>query len=212
MNGVFAHWPNRITALRFVGALFLFVIFSLIGNRDVGDEVQLFGATLGMRLVIQMCFWLFVVLAATDFLDGYLARKGNLVSIFGRISDPFVDKVLILGTMIFLTVMPWSSKHMPPWVVVIILAREFLVTGIRGYVESIGKEFSADWFGKIKMILQCIAVGGVMWVPAFPWPDAWRSGWDSLVTVLVYATLLTTIGSGLSYVMRVRRILSEVER
>ncbi|MFT7486489.1 MAG: CDP-diacylglycerol--glycerol-3-phosphate 3-phosphatidyltransferase [Candidatus Paceibacteria bacterium] len=170
------------------------------------------GMSFAMRQVIHFCFWLFVVLGTTDFLDGYLARKGNLVSVFGRISDPFVDKVLILGTMIFMSVMPWSAEHMPPWLVVIILAREFLVTGIRGYVESIGKEFSADMFGKIKMIVQCMAVGGVMWLPAYDWPDAWYTFWTYVVKFLIYATLFTTIGSGLSYVMRVRRILAEVER
>ena len=81
---VFSHWPNRITALRFIGA---FVLFGLL--TAIGDDVQM---TLN-----QASFWLFVVVAATDFLDGYLARRDNLVSAFGRIADPFVDKVLILG-------------------------------------------------------------------------------------------------------------------
>jgi len=212
VKGVFEHWPNRITALRFVGALVLFVLFSVMDSRDLGDELPLFGEALEMQTVILFCFWLFVVVASTDFLDGYLARKGNQVSVFGRIADPFVDKVLILGTMIFLCVMPWSRERMPPWLVVVILAREFLVTGIRSYVESIGKEFSADWAGKVKMIVQCMAVGGVMWIPAYPWPSAWFAFWDGLVSALIYTTLIATIGSGLSYVLRMRRILSEVGR
>ncbi len=57
-----------------------------------------------------------------------------------------------------------------------------------------------------------MAVGGVMWLPAFDWPEAWYSFWEVVVKVLIFATLLTTIGSGLSYVLRVRRILSEVDR
>jgi CDP-diacylglycerol---glycerol-3-phosphate 3-phosphatidyltransferase len=212
MKGVFAHWPNRITAVRFVGALVLFCVFSLAGDANVGDSFEAFGQSMPMRTVIQISFWLFVVVAATDFLDGYLARKGGHVSVFGRIADPFVDKVLILGTLIFMAVMPWSALRIPAWLVVIILAREFLVTGIRSYVESIGKEFAADWFGKIKMIVQCMAVGGVMWIPAYDWPEGWLKFWTAVVTILIYATLITTIGSGLSYVMRVRRILAEVER
>lgn len=211
MKGVFAHWPNRITALRFVGALFLFVVFSFIGHLGLQDHWEIFGQSLAMRSVLQVCFWLFVVIASTDFLDGYLARKGGFVSVFGRIADPFVDKVLILGTMIFMAVMPWSRDYMPPWLVVVILAREFLVTGIRGYVESIGKEFAADWFGKTKMIVQCMAVGGVIWIPAYDWPEAWLSFWEAVVTFLIYATLVTTVGSGISYVRQVRGILSEVE-
>lgn len=212
MKGVFAHWPNRITALRFVGALVLFCVFSLAGDSDIGDSLVLFGKSFAMRTVIQVSFWLFVVVASTDFLDGYLARKGGHVSVFGRIADPFVDKVLILGTLIFMAVMPWSAVRIPAWLVVVILAREFLVTGIRSYVESIGKEFAADWFGKIKMIVQCMAVGGVMWIPAYDWPEGWAKFWSVVVSILIYATVITTIGSGLSYVLRVRRILAEVDR
>ena len=212
MKGVFAHWPNRITAVRFVGALVLFCVFSIAGDANVEDQFEWLGQTMPMQTVIQISFWLFVVVAATDFLDGYLARKGGHVSVFGRIADPFVDKVLILGTLIYMAVMPWSAIRIPAWLVVIILAREFLVTGIRSYVESIGKEFAADWFGKIKMIVQCMAVGGVMWIPAYDWPEGWLQFWSVLVTILIYATLITTIGSGLSYVLRVRKILAEVER
>ena len=107
----------------------------------------------------QLCFWLFIIIALTDYLDGYLARRDGLVSAFGRIADPFVDKVMVLGTMIFLAVMPWSQPWFPAWIVVVVLAREFLVTGIRGYVESRGESFAADGFGKIKMVVQCFAIG-----------------------------------------------------
>lgn len=208
MSGVFAHWPNRITAVRFVGALLLFVVFALMGDRDVGDRFDVLGLDWPMQGVIHACFWVFVVVAATDFLDGYLARRDGHVSAFGRIADPFVDKVLILGTMIFMIVMPWARDLIPAWLVVIILAREFLVTGIRGYVESVGKEFGADGFGKVKMIVQCCAVGGVMWIPAFDWPEVWYMGWGWLVRGLIVATLVTTIGSGLSYVLRVPKVLA----
>ena len=195
--GVFQHWPNRITALRFVGALVLFSIFALYGE----------SAPERIRGTIQLSFWLFVVVAATDVLDGWLARQGNLVSAFGRIADPFVDKVLILGAMVFMTVMPWSRDWFPAWLVVVILAREFLVTGIRSYVESVGLEFPADWFGKVKMIVQCSAVGGVMWLHAFEWTGSWLEFWRVLVTVLVVATLITTVASGFSYVFKMRQLL-----
>jgi CDP-diacylglycerol--glycerol-3-phosphate 3-phosphatidyltransferase len=161
------------------------------------------------RLSLQLCFWLFIVIAATDFLDGWLARRGNFVTAFGRIADPFVDKVMVLGAMIFLAVLPWSKPWFPAWIVVIVLAREFLVTGIRGYVESLGLEFPADWFGKIKMIIQCIAVGVVMGLFAFDWP-----GWiDSFLRVaghvFVWGTLITSLGSGISYVLKTARMLAK---
>lgn len=199
-EAVFAHWPNRITALRFLGSLVLFVVLSLWGEEGAGRE----------QATLQVCFWLFISIAATDFLDGYLARRGNFVTAFGRIADPFVDKIMVLGTMIFLAVLPWSRPWFPAWIVVIVLAREFLVTGIRGYVESQGREFPADWFGKIKMIIQCIAIGAVMGRFAFAWPEVLHEPLEILGHVFVWGTLLTSLGSGLSYVLKTRRLLQGV--
>ena len=160
---------------------------------------------------MNLSFWLFVTIAATDFLDGYLARKGGHVTAFGRIADPFTDKVLILGTMIFLTASPWSEPFFPAWMVVVILARELLVTGLRGYVESKGGEFPADRFGKLKMIVQCCAVGGVFWVYAWAWTDGLLEFWKILTHTLVWATLVATVGSGIGYVRKTVRILEELE-
>ena len=202
MNGIFRYWPNRITAGRFVGALGLFILLALM-QKDVLAQSQ---------ALIQVAFWLFVLLAATDALDGYLARRDKHVTAFGRIADPFTDKVLIVGTMIFLTTMDNFRDWLPPWIVVLVLSREFLVTGLRGYVESVGGEFPADTFGKIKMIIQCFAVGGIFFLEAFSWPEAWRTFWEPLVHLLVYGTLFTTLGSGVTYVMRTVRILRELDR
>jgi CDP-diacylglycerol--glycerol-3-phosphate 3-phosphatidyltransferase len=195
-EGVFAHWPNRITAMRFVGAAVLFALLSLA--HSAGETGAWFH---------PVAFWLFVLTAATDFVDGWLARRENQVTAFGRIADPFVDKVLVLGTMIFLVVMEFSRDFFPAWIVVVVLAREFLVTGIRGYVESLGREFPADWFGKIKMVVQCVAIGAVLGLDAFPWSEGLRSAVVVLAHVAVWATLLTSVGSGLSYVLKTRAIL-----
>jgi CDP-diacylglycerol--glycerol-3-phosphate 3-phosphatidyltransferase len=202
--GVFTYWPNRITAIRFVGAMVLFVLFAVGLDRTVAEIEQLHGR-------VNFSFWLFVIIAATDFLDGYLARRDGHITAFGRIADPFTDKVLILGTMIFLAAMPWSRPWLPAWMVVLILAREFLVTGIRGYVESQGGEFPADRLGKIKMVVQCMAVGGMLWIYAWPWPPAWFEFWSGVTHTLVWATLLTTVGSGASYVLKTGKVLAEIE-
>jgi CDP-diacylglycerol---glycerol-3-phosphate 3-phosphatidyltransferase len=209
LTGIFAHWPNRITALRFVGAIFLFAIFAAMGNRTPADSLALMGVEISMQTMIQVCFWLFVLLAATDALDGYIARHHGQVSAFGRIADPFVDKILILGVMIFMAVMPWSRRYIPAWLVVVVLSRELLVTGVRGYVESLGREFPADWFGKIKMIVQCITVSGVMWIPAFDWPDILRTIFTVTLWIMVGITVISTVGSGLWYLQRTHRILAE---
>jgi len=197
--GIFQHWPNRITAMRFLGALGLFAILALHGSDPVLDSRA-------DRSLAQYAFWLFVVTAASDVLDGWLARRGNQVTAFGRIADPFVDKVLVLGAMVFLAVMPWSRSWFPAWIVVVILAREFLVTGIRGYVESLGSQFPADWFGKVKMVTQCSAVGVVLGLRAFELSDAAQGFWRRVAYGLVYATLVTTLGSCISYLAKTRAL------
>lgn len=200
--GVFAHWPNRITALRFLGAAGLFVLLALEGDVPVEQVPQ-------RRAMFQLAFWLFLATSLSDILDGWLARRGNLVSAFGRIADPFVDKVLVMGLMVFLVVLPWSSAYFPAWIVVAILAREFLVTAIRGYVEKLGREFPADWFGKVKMLLQCFAIGIVMGLAAFDWPAVGVRVLVPAAHLCVWATLVATLGSGLSYVAKTARILRE---
>lgn len=195
--GIFRYWPNRITALRFVGALVLFGILAVAPDQPgVRNEP-----------LQQAAYWIFVAVALSDILDGWLARRGNVVSAFGRVADPFVDKVLVLGTMVFLAVATWSRPMFPAWVVVAVLAREFLVTGIRGYMESVGAEFPADGFGKIKMLAQSLSLGFALGARAFPWSDAWYEFLMTSTHVLVWIMLVATVGSGLSYVNKTRSTL-----
>jgi len=195
--GVFQHWPNRITALRFLGALVLFGVLALEVERDPLQRAFDGGW-------VQTAFWMFVLVALSDVLDGWLARRGNHVTAFGRIADPFVDKVLVMGTMVFLTVLPWSRDWFPAWIVVVVLAREFLVTAIRGYVESQGQQLPADWFGKVKMFAQCFAVGIVIGLEAF---DMTSEFWRTTGHVFVWLTLLTSIGSCLQYLVKTRALV-----
>jgi len=114
---------------------------------------------------------LFIVAALTDALDGYLARKWQVVSVFGRIMDPFADKVLILGAFVMLAgpgfYLALDVSDMRPrgqmsgvasWMAIVILARELVVTTIRAVLESQGVDFSASLWGKLKMIVQSIAI------------------------------------------------------
>lgn len=195
-EGIFAHWPNRITAVRFLGSIVLFALLSIWGE-----------TVPGMPVLMLVVFWLYIGIACSDFLDGYLARRGNVVTPFGRIADPFTDKVMVIGIMMFLATLDWSRHYFPVWFVVIVLAREFLVTGIRGYVESLGMEFSADWFGKIKMIIQCILIGIALGLPAFDWPQILRDFLEVSGYVFLWGTLITSLGSGMSYVLKTRRLL-----
>src|SRR5262245_45214620 len=110
--------PNQLTALRFVLAIVLFVLISL-------DSVP---------ARWWLCLVTFVVAAITDFLDGYLARKLNLGSTLGRNLDPLVDKILICGTFIFL--LAWPDVGLQPWMVVVVVSRELLVTSLRSFIET----------------------------------------------------------------------------
>lgn len=201
MAGVFAHWPNRITALRFAGAAALFVVLARYGDFEPSAAAR-------HRTPMLVAFWLFLAVALSDILDGWLARRGNLITAFGRIADPFVDKVLVMGAMIFLVVLPWSREFFPPWLVVVVLSREFLVTGVRGYVESLGQAFPADWFGKIKMLVQCWAVAIPIGLVAFEMGDTARSFWRQLAWITVALTLITSVGSGFSYVYKARKLFA----
>jgi phosphatidylglycerophosphate synthase len=162
---------------------------------------------------------LFIAAALTDALDGYLARRWHVESLFGRIMDPFCDKVLILGAFIYLTgprflVPQWvedgsyftMSTGVYPWMVVVILARELLVTGIRGVIESMSG--ASNWSGKIKMILQSVIVPCVLFlVINF---RTHETPWAMLAChIMVYATLLVTVYSGVPYVVGLRAIMDK---
>jgi CDP-diacylglycerol--glycerol-3-phosphate 3-phosphatidyltransferase len=197
MSGVFALWPNRITGLRFAGALALFAMLALYGDDP---------ATHSRRILVA--FWLFIAVALTDILDGYLARRFHWESDFGRIADPFVDKVLVVGTMTFLSSLDWSREFMPAWIVVVVVAREFLITGIRGWAESKRQPLPADWFGKVKMGVQCVAIGFVIGIEAFDFePDTLRR-LETVTRILVWTTLASTVGSGASYVLKTRALFA----
>lgn len=162
---------------------------------------------------------LFILAVITDALDGYLARKWDVVSTFGRLMDPFCDKVLILGAFIYLAgprfvVSEWQeagsfftmATGVYPWMVVVILARELLVTGVRGIIESMGVSFGSKWSGKWKMILQsfCIPIVLVLVVNFRTHETAWAM-WTC--HVLVYLMILITVWSGVPYVTGLRAVV-----
>jgi len=191
---------NRITTGRLLLTIVLFGLFDRLGR---GDPLP------GWKLATA-CLVLFVLITATDALDGYFARKLGQVSDFGRIADPAADKVIICGSFVFLSAVHWGRTLVPPWIVVSILGREFIVTALRGYMERIGQDFGADPAGKLKMIVQCVAIPSVLLVRIVD--DATggrgRSGsalvngfWWSAV-VLVWLALGITVWSGVGYVRK----------
>src|SRR4029453_4140572 len=109
----------------------------------------------------------FVVACATDWLDGWWARRYGPLPLIGRNLDPLADKGPVCGSFIYL--IPVEGAGILPWMVTVVVVRELLVTGIRGMVEASGKKFGAAWFGKLKMGLQCAVLIGIFLIQ---W---WRS-------------------------------------
>jgi CDP-diacylglycerol--glycerol-3-phosphate 3-phosphatidyltransferase len=145
----------------------------------------------------------FIVAASTDWLDGYFARKWGMVTNLGRILDPFVDKIIICGTFIFLSAVPTSG--VAAWMSVVVVGRELLVTALRSYLEGEGADFSAVMSGKLKMLLQCIAAGLALFALWYG-PD--RPDWlHWAVIVAVWAAVILTLYSGVAYIQRAIAIL-----
>jgi CDP-diacylglycerol--glycerol-3-phosphate 3-phosphatidyltransferase len=197
--------PNQITIARLVLAI---VFFALLAQYDVRAPAN---------WIINVCIVLFIAAAATDWLDGYLARKHNQVTAFGRVLDPFVDKVLVCGTFVFLagagfrTDAGEQATRMQPWMVVLIIGREMLVTGLRGFSESKGVSFGAKSYGKAKMVLQSIAAPVLLFFVAHidPLPNGASFGW--IKSVVVWLTVGATTLSMLPYLFASRDILAAAD-
>jgi CDP-diacylglycerol--glycerol-3-phosphate 3-phosphatidyltransferase len=146
-----------------------------------------------------------------DAFDGYYARKLGLQTDFGRIADPVVDKVIVSGGLILLAGCEWARPYFPPWMVVLIIGREFLVNGLRGFIEARGVAFPARWDGKLKMILQCIAIPLVLiWRTLdLSLPGERTLLWLTDFTTLgvVWLTFAMTIVSGVRYVTAAAQVL-----
>ncbi len=149
------------------------------------------------------CLVVFALAALTDWLDGYLARAHNLGTALGRVLDPLVDKVLMCGTYVCLLPRGTGEGWLLPWMVTVVVARELIITGLRGYLESAGAVFGADWLGKIKMGLQCAAVFAIFLALRGPYPSAAANAFFAFARdALIWAMLVATILSGLQYLWR----------
>jgi len=144
-------------------------------------------------------FVIFVAASFTDMLDGRIARKNNLVTNFGKIMDPLADKVLVYSAICLM--IPY---FVPAWMLIIILAREFTVAGMRTVAASEGIVIAAGVSGKVKTVLQMIAVCLLLLVPAFPY---YLPLWYTAQAFL-WASLIMTVYSGVEYVWKNRQIFS----
>lgn len=189
-DGLVWNVPNYLSAARIVLAIVCFVAICL--------EWYLAGLIL------------FVAAAATDWLDGYWARKFNQITQLGRILDPFADKIIICGTFILLGAIDGSL--IAAWMAVVVTARELLVTALRSLLEGRSVDFSAKWAGKWKMVLQCAAVGMSLWRLHTQSGGVEASiVFDNLLLLVVIGAILITIYSGWGYVRLAIDLLRQTE-
>ncbi len=189
--------PNQLTVLR------LILTFVIVGVMSSTFPHQ-----------YSIALLLFVIASITDFLDGYLARKYNLITNFGKLMDPLADKVLMCGGFVLLT----ELDLMPAWVVVVILAREFLMTGLRLVASAEGKILAAENLGKHKTTWQIITIIYFLlflastepmlnWTkPMFDWKPTSPA---VLGQILIYLSLALTMLSGFNYVRKNRSLLAD---
>ncbi len=202
--------PNFLTMLRLVFAVMLFMILGWTAELPLASSEASAPPSFlyDGALLLKIGFAIFLLAAISDTLDGQIARAWQLETDFGRIADPFADKVIICGSFVLLT--PFEEIPVAPWMVVVVLGREFLVNGIRGFAESRGVKFGADWSGKLKMLSQCVAVASAVfflgvWIRAGAEPPRWAT---IFLPAAVYGAVGLTVISGVLYVARARRALA----
>ena len=173
----------------------------------------------GINLVFLILFVFFVIASYTDHLDGYLARKNNQVTDLGKFLDPVADKLLINSLVIFLAAPSVFANYVPNadkvvsfnvWCVIILVARDIVVDALRFIGASKGKVIAANIFGKLKTVLEMVAIGAVL-LNGFPFryfDASWPRGLH-IADFLVYLATAASLISGIIYVWQNRHVFKE---
>jgi len=180
--------PNRLTISRVILAgIFIFLLFV----KGPGAKF----AALGV----------FLIASITDYYDGLIARKHNMITDFGRLMDPIADKILILGALLAFVEM----EIIPAWAVIIIISRELLITGIRILALSKRKVLSAELAGKHKTVSQIVTILSILIfliIRDSGFTFRYINYYKDAISILVLITIAMTISSGASYMIRNRDI------
>jgi CDP-diacylglycerol---glycerol-3-phosphate 3-phosphatidyltransferase len=168
--------PNTLTLLRIL--LVPVVVVALLDETPNGDAIAA---------------GVFALAALTDGLDGWIARNRGEITTFGKLMDPLADKLLVTAALVSLV----SLGRLEAWVAMVIIAREFAVTGLRAVAAERGVVIQASWLGKVKTILQIAAI--IALIAAYPAPLG--------VDILVYVAVAATVISGVDYFFGFRRMV-----
>jgi len=175
--------PNKLTVARVI-AVPIFVVLYVLGYYGIA-------------------FIVFIAASITDTLDGQIARKRNLITNFGKIMDPLADKILVYSAFCLMV----QNGIVPGWMLIVILAREFAVAGMRTVAASEGIVVAAGMSGKIKTVLQMIAVPLLLLISVFS---------DGIIGTIIYyaayiflwASLIMTVYSGAEYIIQNKKVFS----
>lgn len=174
--------PNKLTMFRVV-LIPVFVLFMLVDITSVDKWIALA---------------IFIVASLTDLLDGKIARKYNLVTNFGKFMDPLADKLLVCSALICLVEM----AKLPAWMVIVIIAREFIISGFRLIAADNGVVIAASYWGKFKttfqMVMICLLIADIESIHV-------------LTTVIVWIALLLTVISLIDYLVKNRAVMKETK-
>ena len=173
--------PNKLTMGR-IFAIPVFIVVFLLDYR--------YAATV-----------IFVLAALTDMLDGHIARKHNLVTNFGKLMDPLADKLLVMSALICLA----QVGDVAGWMVIVILGREFIITGMRQVAAAQGIVIAAGTTGKIKTITQMIAIPLLI---LENWPFSLLSVKIPIDTIFLWIALIMTVVSGTEYIVKNKSLFS----
>lgn len=172
--------PNTLTLLRIF--LVPVVVVALLDETPNGDLIAA---------------GVFALAALTDGLDGYIARSRGDITTFGKLMDPLADKLLVTAALVSLV----SLGRLEAWIAMVIIAREFAVTGLRGVAAEQGVVIQASWLGKLKTAIQVVAI--VALIATDPAPLG--------VDILVYIALIVTVVSGVDYFFGFRRMIADAQ-
>ncbi len=177
--------PNRLTLLRII-MIPIFVFFLLMGPDSMA-----------CRIIAALVF---IAASLTDTADGYIARKYDLVTNFGKFMDPLADKLLVCSAMICLV----SLGQLPAWICIIIIAREFIISGFRLVASDNGVVIAASYWGKFKTVFQMLMV--IFMVADFAW--GW---WQLFAKIFMWIALVLTIVSLVDYIIKNVDVLKETK-
>lgn len=186
--------PNKITLFRFL-LIPLIVIVDLIS--PLKEEVFFGYLTLNNIIMVVI----FLLGAFSDFLDGHIARKRNLVTSFGKFMDPLADKMLVFATMILLLN---QDNVLTGWVIIVMLAREFMVSGLRMLAAEKGQVIAAGMLGKIKTNVQFLLIVLLLVLGTMN-----NLVVNICISIVMYAAVIFTLWSGIDYLIKGKNIILE---